>query len=116
MVLHAAPVNIAISPDNVVVSGLGQIFLMPCVAVSTADYINVTWQHNGRLLISSSNMKILPSTTVKREGLLIVKSILEVCVTNIEDGGTYSCIAATHQPPDDLQEDKATFQIDSKEA
>ena len=112
--MPAAPVEIIISPDNSTASSLGQTFMMSCVAVSSADLINITWQHDSQHL-SMSNMKVLPPTTLRKGGLLIVKSVLEVCVNSIENGGEYSCTASAHPPSEDNpHQDRETFHIDSE--
>ena len=95
----SAFLKVIVSPEDVNVSHVGQNFLFPCVALSSEDDIDISWLHDGRPVVSNSfgALQIHPVTTMVRGNFTIKTSVLEVCVSGLEQTGNYSCRVSLHQ-------------------
>ncbi len=91
---------IVVSPADVS-SFLGDTLFLPCVLLSTLNSTapaSITWQHNGATLNSNSpEVTIHAPVTVERNGVTLVKSVLELCLTELDEGSEYSCTVMQQQ-------------------
>ena len=61
---------------------------------SNGGAVNVMWKRNDSTLDHTDpQLTIHPPEFTSREDMTFIKSILEVCVTDIYVEGTYSCVA-----------------------
>lgn len=92
-----APAVIVISPEDVN-TRLGHTLLLPCVvATRDSSTVHVTWKHNDQPINPTPQLQVHPLMASQREGVMFIKSVLEVCVTREELAGDYSCTAVDGQ-------------------
>lgn len=84
--------SIVISPEDISTS-IGHTLLLPCVVAATNDSAAVVWKHNGSAISSTSLMSIREPVVLKRSGVTLIKSVLEICVSAMDVAGEYSCMA-----------------------
>lgn len=104
--------RILVSPQTSAVAA-GSTMFLPCVAYSyssdvSASSLSITWRRGTTLLKNSSNV-IIHEDRVNSgiEGVVIIKSILELCNVASEVSGEYSCTADT----EGREEDASSFQV-----
>jgi len=93
-------------PEDVNVTGTGQMFLFACSVVSTDSSVGISWLHNDQLVHNASGAHTNQSTQLEGD-LTIVSSVLELCVTSQAHTGNYSCVVHQQQQ----QKEAHDFQV-----
>ena len=115
MVIYFAGFSrILVSPQSSAVEA-GSTMLLPCVAYSyssdgAVSSLSLTWRRGATLLQNNSNVIIHKEERVSSaiEGVMIIKSILELRNVAAGDSGGYSCRAGT----EGREVDMASFQVE----
>lgn len=103
--------NIVVVPEDHH-TGLGHTLLLPCVAFAssndTAAAVSIGWRHSGESFDANPLLRVHTSQVMMLQGGLTVhKSVLEICVTEVDVSAEYSCVVVNGQ---DIIE-QATFRI-----
>lgn len=70
--------------------------------------ISIIWQHEGVTIDTNSSEVILHApVTVERNGTALIKSILELCLTELDEGSQYSCMVMQQE----LVHDEGMFSV-----
>ena len=96
IVLH--PVNPTDVPD-------GDTVLLTCVAYGGLP-LSISWSREGSILMNDSQRITIYEEEVEEGGITFIQSILQICSTEANDAGVYSCIAEN-----EAGNDTATFQV-----
>ena len=91
------PARIIISPADVT-SQLGQTVFLPCVVFVSANStvpVSIVWKRNGIRLDSNSNTSV--HAPEQNDSVTVIRSILELCLTEVDGGSQYSCAAMQQQ-------------------
>ena len=100
--MHAA--EIVIRPDNTTGIETGSTVLFLCA--SYGDPVPTsTWRVNGQTLNNDSKFTVYEDL-VSRSGIIVAKSVLQICDVEASDAGVYSCSAGNV-----LGSDSASFEM-----
>ena len=66
---------------------VGQTLFLPCVA-TVSEAASVTWRRGGHL---ASQATVHTTVMSERNGTVLLKSVLEICLTAVDIAGEYSC-------------------------
>lgn len=66
---------------------VGQTLFLPCVA-TVSETASVTWRRGNHL---ASQARVHTTVMSERNGTVLLKSVLEICLTAVDTGGEYSC-------------------------
>ena len=64
--------------------------VLACVGYGSPLVSSVTWSKDGVMLVNSTRITIFENQ-VTESGFTFVKSMLEICTTQVADSGQYSC-------------------------
>ena len=79
--------------------------LLTCVAYGDLP-LSISWSREGSVLMNDSQRITIYEEEVEEGGTTFIQSILQICSTEADDAGVYSCIAAN-----EAGNDTATFEL-----
>ena len=69
---------------------LGNTVLLTCVAYGDQP-LNISWSREGSVLMNDSQRITIYEEEVEEGGITFIQSILQICSTEADDAGVYSC-------------------------
>lgn len=72
----------------------GNTVYMTCAAYGY-PFPDVTWYKNGQPIVSGDDLFTISSNIVNYDGAQVVQSDLRICLTAVQDSGSYSCSFTT---------------------
>ena len=83
----------------------GDTVLLTCVAYGDLP-LSISWSRDGSTLMNDSQRITIFEEEVEEGGTTFIQSILQICSTEANDAGVYSCIAEN-----EAGNDTATFEL-----
>ena len=83
----------------------GDTVLLTCVAYGDLP-LSISWSREGSVLRNDSQRITIFEEEVEEGGITFIQSILQICSTEANDAGVYSCIAEN-----DAGNDTSTFEL-----
>ena len=99
------PVQIVLHPANPTDVLDGDTVLLTCVAYGDLP-LSISWSRDGSTLMNYSQRITIFEEEVEEGGITFIQSILQICSTEANDAGVYSCIAEN-----DAGNDTAAFEL-----
>lgn len=98
---------------------IGQSVVIPCVVAMISNNgstpsIDIAWSYNTMELSSTPNQRVHSPVTFTKSGVTFIKSVLELCVTDGNTGGQYSCVATQHEKIVDEEKFHINIHVHSK--
>ena len=86
------PVQIVLHPADPTDVPDGDTVLLTCVAYGDLP-LSISWSRDGSTLMNDSQRITIYEQEVEEGGITFIQSILQICSTEANDAGVYSCIA-----------------------
>ena len=83
--------QIVLTPPNSEVNATDTV-LLTCVAYGALP-LNISWSREGSVLMNDSQRITIYEEQFEENGITFTQSILQICSTQIDDSGVYSCSA-----------------------
>ena len=100
-----APAQIVLLPVDPTEVPDGDTVLLTCVAYGDLP-LSISWSRESSILINDSQRITIYGDEVEEGGITFIQSILQICSTEANDAGVYSCIAEN-----DAGNDTAAFEL-----
>ena len=100
-----APAQIVLHPVDPTDVPDGDTVLLTCVAYGDLP-LSISWSRDGSTLMNDSQRITIFEEEVEEGGITFIQSTLQICSTEANDAGVYSCIAEN-----EAGNDTATFEL-----
>ena len=105
LILAEAPVQIVLHPVNLTDVPDGDTVLLTCVAYGDLP-LSISWSREGSVLMNDSQRITIYEAEIEEGGSTFLQSILQICSTEANDAGVYSCNAEN-----EAGNDTASFEL-----